>query len=661
MRPRRPPDGTARRGVDPCPELDCVRHLLSPAVLAAVARRALDLGVTADRVLVTSGLLTEETYVRALARHLGVPFEPIDWRARSACPLPDEAFLQAAAAGMLRITPAEDGLGRDVPVIAPKNMATRRLAELAGSPAAAHVRLTTGDRLRRYVRREGEAALGREATERLAKTHPRLSAARRRGRRPHPEIAATLGGLLAAAILAPRAVVIGLGAALALVFLAWTGLRLAALLDSDPPRRPAPRVPDRDLPPYTIVVALHHEAKTLPQLVRALDALDYPPEKLQIVLALEEDDAETRAAAAALPLAPPWEILTVPAIGPRTKPKALNAALPFARGAFLAVFDAEDRPEPDQLRKALAAFDRSGPRLACVQARLTIDNTDDGLLPALFTAEYAALFDVFLPALARWRLPLPLGGSSNHFRTSVLHEVGGWDPWNLTEDADLGLRLARFGFTTTMVASTTLEEAPAKLGPWLKQRTRWFQGWIQTWLVHMRAPWRAWHSLGPHGFATLQLVVGGTVLAALVHPVFATALLVKLFLDGLPTMTDTVDTAVVFLFGGTFVVGHLASLLLAFKGLMRRKLLSIAWVLLLMPLHWLLLAIAAWRALIKFFRDPYRWDKTEHGLARTSRTGALPGEPKRQAGGRGGARSGGIVSRLRSGRKKPADEPAISQ
>ena len=164
--------------------------------------------------------------------------------------------------------------------------------------------------------------------------------------------------------------------------------------------------------------------------------------------------------------------------GPRTKPKALNAALPFARGNITAVYDAEDRPDPDQLRLVAARFQNGSDRLACVQARLTIDNTADSWLTRLFTAEYCGQFDVLLPALAHWQLPLPLGGSSNHFRTNMLRKAGAWDPYNVTEDADLGMRRVRLGYETTVVNSSTLEEAPARAWPWLNQRTRWLKGWM---------------------------------------------------------------------------------------------------------------------------------------------------------------------------------------
>ena len=311
-------------------------------------------------------------------------------------------------------------------------------------------------------------------------------------------------------------------------------------------------------------------------------------------------------------LGAPFELIVAPPLAPRTKPKALNAALPFARGAFVAVYDAEDRPEPDQLRRALAAFDAGDSRLACAQARLTVDNTADSWLARLFTAEYAGLFDVFLPSLAAWKLPLPLGGSSNHFRTDVLLRIGAWDPYNVTEDADLGMRLARFGYCATMIDSTTHEEAPAHLRPWLKQRTRWFKGWMQTWLVHMRAPRKLLRELKPAGFSVFQLLVGGSVLAALVHPFFLLAFLWQLAAEGAATIH-------VSFYGAMLLLGYLTSMTLAVVGLAHRNLLKCAWALLLIPIYWLLLSLAAWRALDQLMRDPYRWEKTEHGLARNSR------------------------------------------
>jgi cellulose synthase/poly-beta-1,6-N-acetylglucosamine synthase-like glycosyltransferase len=270
------------------------------------------------------------------------------------------------------------------------------------------------------------------------------------------------------------------------------------------------------------------------------------------------------------------------------------------------------------LRRALDAFITQGDDLACVQACLTIDNSADNWLTALFTAEYAGQFDVFLPALAVLRMPLPLGGSSNHFRTARLRAVGGWDAYNVTEDADLGMRLARFGFRSSVIQATTFEEAPARLGPWLRQRTRWFKGWMQTWLVHMREPRRLLRELRLPAFLTFQLMVGGNVMAALVHPVFLVWFVYALLSKGQIWLTQGMAA----LFGVTVLFGYCTSALLAVVGLLRRGLPATIWALVLTPLHWTLLALAAWRALYQLVCDPYRWEKTEHGLARTSRRNA---------------------------------------
>jgi cellulose synthase/poly-beta-1,6-N-acetylglucosamine synthase-like glycosyltransferase len=336
---------------------------------------------------------------------------------------------------------------------------------------------------------------------------------------------------------------------------------------------------------------------------------------------LEADDGETIGALAGLDLGHPFEVITAPDVGPRTKPKALNVALPFARGRFTVIYDAEDRPEPDQLRRAFAAFEAGGDRLACVQARLTIDNTADGWLARMFTAEYAGQFDAFLPGLAALGLPIPLGGSSNHFRTSVLRQAGGWDAYNVTEDADLGIRLCRLGYRTAVVESSTYEEAPAYVAPWLRQRTRWFKGWMQTWLVHMRRPRRLVRDLGSAGAVTVQLVIGGNVLAALAHPVFLAGIVYALLMR--PALLSTQGiSADALLFAATFASGYIASIVPSVIGLYRRGLTRNIWALAFVPVHWLLLSLAAWRALYQLIRDPHRWEKTDHGLARTSR---MPG------------------------------------
>ena len=238
----------------------------------------------------------------------------------------------------------------------------------------------------------------------------------------------------------------------------------------------------------------------------------------------------------------------------------------------------------------------------------------------MFTAEYAGQFDVFLDGLCALGMPLPLGGSSNHFVTAALRQAGGWDAWNVTEDADLGMRLARQGYRAALIDSTTWEEAPARLMPWLKQRTRWFKGWMQTWGVHVRTPLVLWRELGPRGFAGFQLAVGGNVLAALVHPVFL-VFTTAAALNGAPIWSAG-EALLATLYGVSVATGYASSSVLCTIGLSRRGLTRSAWVLLLMPVHWLLLSWAAWRALYQLIAAPYTWEKTEHGLARHSRRAA---------------------------------------
>jgi len=594
-----------------CPELDCAAHLVRTDALDRAALRAERLGTGADRALIAMGEIDEETYVRALAAALGFGFATLDNLPRAACPLPDGRLIEAAAAGVAMLT-----LG-DGPVwlIAPRHLAARGLIDLIGIGKAqpCQFRLTTTARLDRFVLRTAGVAIADHAANGLHARSPLLSAGARRSWRAGATLALTLAVAALALIAAPLAA----EATLALFFIAWLALRLTTALMPRPCEGGPKERPDRELPVYTVIAALYREAQSVPGLLRSLERLDYPREKLDILLAVEADDRETREAIAdyAGPLG--LRVIVVPAGPLRTKPRALNAALAFARGHYTVIYDAEDRPEPDQLRRAEAAFAASDDRLACVQARLSIDNTDDGFLARMFTAEYAGQFDVFLDGLCVLGLPLPLGGSSNHFATAVLREAGGWDAWNVTEDADLGMRLARFGYRAAMIDSTTYEEAPARLMPWLRQRTRWFKGWMQTWCVHMRQPAALWGDLGPRGFIGFQLAVGGNVLAALVHPLFLIGSLVAAF-SGAPVW-GAGEVILIALYGLSVLTGYASSTVLCMIGLSRRQLMRCAWVLLLMPAHWLLLSWAAWRALYQLIVAPYTWEKTEHGLAKHSR------------------------------------------
>lgn len=591
--------------------------MIPPARLAAAELRAAETSTGADRVLVTEGALSDADYLRAFAVHHNLGIETFERVSRAACPLDDEELILGLAKGMI---PIRNGAAL-VWVVAPVQLSARFLVnQLRRHPdMRPHIRVTSMEALRGFIHREAETAVANKAAFELRSTKPEMSAGAPKSRTPLAWFAAGMGLVVVlAAIQSDLTLIIDI--AFALIFLGWSGLRvIAILLSSDRISEPPPRS-DASMPIYSIIVAIYNEAESVRSLTDALTRLDYPKERLDIKIVVEREDMQTRLALDLMNLKAPFEVVIAPALGPRTKPKALNAALPFVRGLYVAVYDAEDRPDPLQLRIALAAFEKGNRKLACVQARLTIDNTADSWLTRLFTAEYAGLFDVFLPGLAAFRMPLPLGGTSNHFHTATLRSLGGWDPYNVTEDADLGIRLARAGLQTGVIQSTTYEEAPARLPAWIKQRTRWFKGYLQTWAVHMRNPFKLWRELKPGGFLVFQLVVGGAVLAALVHGVFFGVLMWQLA-SGLlwSAKSGIFDVAFAGLYVTTLSTGYALSALLGFIGLSRRKLLGSAWYLALLPLYWILLSVAAWRAVFQLMRQPYRWEKTTHGLARTSR------------------------------------------
>jgi len=599
-------------------ELAAFEDVLDPAVLDAAARRAKRLGVGGDEVLRSAGILSPEQIAAGIAATLGIAVDPLTR------PFASRA-LEAACAGVL----LKYEHGEPILTVAARGTGIRWLAtRIAEDPdARAVLRVAAPERIGEYVREFAAGELAHEAVYGLRDRRRDLSAVAY-GWSPLGVIgifsAAAAG---TAAFFAPATALIVAEYCLAFCFIAWTVLRLAACIY---PRREktALQLSDRQLPIYTIIVPLYREAPVAAKLVEALKRLRYPREKLDIKLVLEKDDKDTRDAIAKLKLHAPFEIIAPPTIGPQTKPRALAAALPFARGSFVTIYDAEDEPEPGQLRDAIAAF-LSGPaNLACVQAKLAIDNAHDSWFSRQFTAEYAGQFDVFLPLLARIGLPLPLGGTSNHFRTDILREVGGWDPYNVTEDADLGMRLARYGYRTGVVDSTTWEEAPVGRRQWIGQRTRWMKGWLQTWLVHMRHPVRLWREMGAKGFFALQLLIGGSLLSALVHPIFMWFVVFDAWTGELFTAGETLEhsfrkvLALVVL-----CVGYFGTVALGFAGLRRRQMTGLSWVLLTVPIYWLFLSYAAWRALLQILHAPYKWEKTQHGLARSSLRTARQQQP----------------------------------
>lgn len=420
-------------------------------------------------------------------------------------------------------------------------------------------------------------------------------------------------------IVAPQPMLHALNVLLGFCFLLVAALRFASIFIglSKPSRnatsREPPPVAAKDLPVYTIFVPLLREAAVLPILADALTQLDYPASKLDIKLILEEDDLETIAAAKVLRLRHNFEFIYVPKSRPLTKPKACNYALPFARGEFLVIFDAEDLPSRDQLRKAVATFREGGPNLACVQAHLNFFNWNENWLTRQFAIEYAALFDLLLPALAKLGMPFPLGGTSTHFRTDVLRQTGAWDPFNVTEDADLGIRFACHGYTSDVLRSTTLEEANCRTGNWVRQRSRWIKGWIQTYAVRMRHPVKLYRALGFRGFAGFQIVIGGFVLSSLIHPIFYGVIAVHLAMGGGGPSGSLVLLAIN---GTVLIIGSSLSIFAGMAAVANRGLTALVWQALTMPAYWLLISVGAYKGALQFIARPFYWEKTTHGLSR---------------------------------------------
>jgi cellulose synthase/poly-beta-1,6-N-acetylglucosamine synthase-like glycosyltransferase len=375
---------------------------------------------------------------------------------------------------------------------------------------------------------------------------------------------------------------------------------------------------DADLPIYTILVPVFREANVVELVLEHMGHLDWPKSKLQVLILTEEEDVETIEACKAAQPPEFVRIVVVPRGTPQTKPRACNYGLMFALGEYLVIYDAEDRPDPDQLRNAHAAFladqaepDQSRP-LACVQAALNYFNWRANLLTRLFTLEYSSWFDGMLYGMEFFRLPIPLGGTSNHFRTDRLRELGGWDPYNVTEDADLGMRASAAGYRVGTIESTTWEEACSRIPAFIRQRTRWLKGYIITALVDLRYPIRFTRMAGARSLFTLVGLIAGTPFLFLAYPV-VWGITIYVFL-GFETFGLTVPDwlgalATVNAVGGNIVILTLAMITGAVRHGWR-----ISGYALLNPVYWILHAVASWRALWQVFFQPFHWEKTPHGL-----------------------------------------------
>jgi cellulose synthase/poly-beta-1,6-N-acetylglucosamine synthase-like glycosyltransferase len=590
-------------------------HGVPPAQLRAAARLSERIGVSPGRQVIASGLVSEEQFYRALAAELDLRFQ-----SRSP-PLRPGGDVSATLREGVAVTQGRPDNPARFAVAPPPGPALRRF--LAARPQARpDIVVLTQATLAAELRRANAGALAREAAW-LDEPGLRRFSARTGSSWPQKLLAFLVVGVFAAVgTLQPVATLIGTALALGPLFFATVVLRFAALMEKpavDLWREHRWQIDDSRLPVYTVAVPIFREEAVLDQLIAALSAIDYPPAKLDIRILVEEIDWGMRRALAARELPAFMQVVIVPRGQPQTKPRALNIALAEARGELFTIFDAEDIPDPRQLRLAAARFLRSDAELVCLQARLVIDNPDDGWLSGCFALEYAGLFDVLNPGLLQCGLPIMLGGTSNHFRTQALRHVGGWDPWNVTEDADVGFRLVRTGGYMADLPCRTLEEAPAALGSWIKQRTRWHKGYLQTLISHLLAPRRLLREAGFTAALTLLTLLLGTLLGMLGYPLFMTAV-VATWLDGsLFSAERPLDMLLSSLALGLAGSGTCVLFLVPALGAWRRGAPGLWRWLPLLPVYHLLTSLAAWLALYEYLDDRFAWNKTPHGLARSSR------------------------------------------
>lgn len=591
---------------------------VTPEQLATALGLSRKWGTPVGRVLLSEGFVRPLEFHRALAHQLGKRFVDL-----TRAP-PDDALLREddrAEYQHLHVLPwrAEDGitwLVTSTPGVGVDEFGARRYGDRF------EVGVTSQFDLLWTLQRRFGAALTRSAVSDLAQVQPEYSARTVISGDQVLVLVGLASILFAGFAVSPWATLLALNAAVAVFYLltfalravlSWKGSAHAA--EFKIPLSEVRELRDDELPAYTVLVPMFREPEVLPILAGALRRLNYPRAKLDIKLLLEEGDSETIEAAKRLQLESIFEIVRVPPSQPQTKPKACNYGLHFAQGEYVTIFDAEDQPEPDQLKKAVLAFRKAPANVACIQARLNYYNREENWLTRMFTLEYSTWFDLLLPGLEAMRIPIPLGGTSNHFRTALLRKLLAWDPYNMTEDADLGVRITQRGLTVQVVNSTTYEEANTQVGNWIRQRSRWLKGYLQTYLVHMRHPLDLYRSLGPVGFWGFQFFIGGTVACVLLNPVLW--LMFGLWAGGWVTGLDAYFPPWVVSFAlFNLLVGNAAMIYFFMMGAYKRgyyRLLPYAFT---APAYWALMSIAAYRGLWQLLHNPFYWEKTRHGLSR---------------------------------------------
>ncbi len=581
-------------------------------------KRGQKLNISPERVLISQGVITEDIYLDLFAEEFG--YERVTPATRI---ILNEPFGDATRHRMAKIRPAiavnnikmQDAAES---IIVPESNVIKYLMSNKARKNCSKIQIASSSEFQSLILADASGTMLDEITHINLKKAGQVSASSRLSN-GHKIVFLMMAFITMLFVLFwPKAGSILLSICAGLAFLGIICLRLAAMLAHRPLETNTKKLDDGDLPIYTVLIALHFEDRVVSKLCKSLLGLDYPKEKLDIKFLLESSDSATRHAIELQNLPEYFTILNLPEGMPKTKPRALNAGLIFARGELVCIFDAEDEPEPDQLRKAAERFAESDQTLACLQASLVPDNVDDGILQGLFALEYATLFDVIKNGLSNLGLPMPLGGTSNHFRRSALESAGGWDAWNVTEDAELGLRFARLGLRIERLQSSTFEEAPPSIKAWFNQRRRWSKGWMQTAIAHSTEPLENIKKLGYNRFMKSLLVITGTILCILMFPIGFFAFALRC-MNGTGFFSGGVISSI--LDGLTLVVavlGFLAMFIPSALALKQRKLQRLWLLVPLIPIYLAGITLASWVAAFDLMVRPFHWIKTEHGFAKTS-------------------------------------------
>lgn len=591
-------------------------QLITPGDLDLAALEHAETGDPVGDILVANEVITQLTYASVVAERSGIQRVDLD---HAEVDLEVARLVPVELARKLTAVPVARDAG--TVFLATANPLTdedlESLAPYIGT--SVHLLIATRFSLDQLIQRAHSDDFGHLSVNLLKLERPHESA----------HIVATTGqktffilvllALIGSAVVWPMGTAVGFVGVCSIIYLAVSLYRfrltyraLGKHFETDVTADQLSHVDEHLLPMYTILVPLYKEAGIVGRLVRDLNALDYPRTKLDVKLLCEEDDVDCINTIRLLDLPPHFRLVIVPDAQPKTKPKACNYGLLLAEGKYTVIYDAEDRPDVDQLKKAVVAFSLAEDNIACIQGKLNYFNGRQNMLTSWFANEYSMHYELILPAMGDDRAPIPLGGTSNHFKTDLLRELGGWDPYNVTEDADLGIRLHREGYRTAIMDSTTLEEANSELPNWIRQRSRWIKGYYQTWLVHMRNPIKLMRKLGLKDFISFNLTVGGAFVH-LINPLFwgLTTLYVL-------TQSHVIEqlfpgfvyyAAAAMLFMGNFVFVYLNV-----AGSLQRGQFELTRYALMSPIYWGMMAWAAWKGFIQLFTNPFYWEKTEHGL-----------------------------------------------